>query len=152
MNYDRTKYHHIKFQSKPGTGKYFFIHTMTNIHKSLLKTSQCDEATAPTGCPASLINGKTHYRSLKIPVTSGKLHGVTTNIITYNVANSKLCHERWRNTFIFIMNKDRMAGRPFWAWFKHRLEEARSYHTISIENNEVQVLALETIPGSRWYL
>ena len=53
---------------------------MRNITKSLLKTSQCDEATAPTGSEASLIHGKTRFRSLIIPVGSGKFNGVTTNI------------------------------------------------------------------------
>ena len=111
-NYDRTQCHHIKIQGKPGTGKSFARHTMRNITKSLLKTSQCDEANSPTGCTASLINGKNNYRSLKIPVASGKFHGVITNIIIYNEVNSKAWHEGWRKMFMFIMDEDSMAGRP----------------------------------------
>ena len=28
--------------------------------------------------------------------------------------------------FLFIMDEDSMAGRPFWAWFRHRIEEGRT--------------------------
>ena len=30
------------------------------------------------------------------------------------------------------MSEDRMDGRPFWAWFKHRVEEARKLPTLQI--------------------
>ena len=31
----------------------------------------------------------------------------------------------WKNIFTLLMEGDSMAGRPFWGWFKHRLEEFR---------------------------
>ena len=127
--------HHIKIQGKPGTGKSFVINTMRNITKSLFKSNKCDEATAPTGCAASLINGKTHFRSLRIPVASKKFHDVTTNVVISNAVTSKGWHDRWRQIFLFIMDEDSMAGRPFWAWFKHRLEQARGPTLIENDGN-----------------
>ena len=63
---------HIKVQGKPGTGKKFVIKTMRNITKNMLNRNHLDEATSPTGVVASLIDGKTHFRSLRISVSSKK--------------------------------------------------------------------------------
>ena len=34
-------------------------------------------------------------------------------------------HKYWKNIFTLLIDKDSMAGRPFWGWFKDRLEEFR---------------------------
>ena len=62
------KSHHIKIQGKSGTEKYFVIHNFRNITRNLLQTNTYDEASAPTGYAASLINDKTHFWTLIIPV------------------------------------------------------------------------------------
>ena len=31
----------------------------------------------------------------------------------------------WKNMFTLLMDEDSMARRPFWGWFKHRLEDFR---------------------------
>jgi len=125
------KSHLIKIQGKPGTGKTFVIHTLRNITRNLFKSNKYDEASAPTGCAASLINGKTHFRSLRIPVSKKKFNDTTTNVVINNAQESKHWHDFWKLIFVFIMDEDSMSGRPFWGWFKHRLEEARS----SVDDN-----------------
>ena len=114
--------HHIRIQGNLGTGKTFVIKIMRNITKNVLKCNHYDEATAPTGVAASLIDDKTHFRGLRIPVSGKKFYNPTTNIIITNAEANKLCHDIWRNIFLFIMDEDSMAGRPFWAWFRHIID------------------------------
>ena len=85
--------HHIKIQGKPGTGKFFVIKTMSNITKNILESNHYDEATAPTGVAASLIDGMTHFRSLKIPVSGKKFYNPTTHVVITNTEANKLWHE-----------------------------------------------------------
>ena len=54
---------------------------MRNITKNVLKINNYDEATAPTGMAALLIDGKTYFRSLRIPVSSKKFYNPTTNFL-----------------------------------------------------------------------
>ena len=65
--------YHIEIQGKPGRLETFIIKIMRNITKKILKINNFDEVAAPTSVPASLIDGKTHVRSLKIPVSSKKI-------------------------------------------------------------------------------
>ena len=126
-------YHIIKVKGKPSTGKTFLIHTLKNLTRNCLKSNSCDEATALTGYAASLIDGKTHDRSLLTSVAKNKFHGTTTNIVINNTAHRNIgmiigikC--------LFKIDEEIMAGCTFWAWFKHRLEEARSDDSIFNEN------------------
>ena len=96
---------------------------MRNITKNILKSNNFDEATAPTGVAASLIDGKTHLRSLKILVSSKIFYNPTTNISITNTEVNELWHETWINMFLFIIDEESMAGRTFWAWLRHMIEE-----------------------------
>ena len=98
-----------------------------------MKSNACNEATAPTACTSSLIDRKTHYRSLKIPVVWRKCNVNTTNAVISNAIDSNYLHNYWKKICLFLMDEDSMVGRPFWAWFKRRVEEARS----SSNENEI---------------
>ena len=50
-----------------------------------MKSNCYDTAAAPAGCAISLIHGKTHFCSLKIPVASEIFHSSTTNTTISNV-------------------------------------------------------------------
>ena len=100
------------------------IHTLRNITRNLLKSKKYDEVSASAGCAASRINGKTYFRSMRILVGIQKFNNDTTNIVIKNIGGSKHWHEYRKNIFLFMMDDNSMSGRPFWGWFKHRLEEA----------------------------
>lgn len=116
-----------------------------------MNTNKYDEATAPTCCASSLVNGKTHYRSFKIPVGSSKCHQVTADFTITNTLKCKGWHDRLRNTFLFIMDEYSMASRPFWAWLKHQLEQACKDIVLPVQNNDgniAQIPALYPIPDN----
>ena len=37
--------------------------------------------------------------------------------------------------FVFIMDEGNTTGQPFWAWFKHRVEDAGGEHNIQLNNS-----------------
>ena len=115
--------HHIKIQENPG--KCFLIKKMRDITNIILKSNMYDEATPPTDCATFILDGKTHYISLRIPVSQDKFDGITTNVVFSNAMANKQRYRVWKIIFLFIMDKNSMYGRPFWAWFKHRVEEGR---------------------------
>ena len=109
---------------------------MRNITESMLKSNNLDEATAPTGVAVSLIDGKIHFRSFKIPVCSKNLYNPTTLIVITNTEVNKLRYDTWRNIFLFIMDEDSMASRTFLAWFRHMIEERRAVPLIETNRPE----------------
>ena len=80
-----------------------------------MKSNVYDIATALTGCTALLIDGKVHFRSLKISVASKICHSSTTNVTINNAETRKDWHDKWKYIFLFIMDEDSMSGRYFWA-------------------------------------
>ena len=72
---DRTQYMNLiiyKYTRKTRYWKDICDSHSKNITTNLLKSNSCDEATAPTGCDASLIGGKSHYTSLRNPTGKKK--------------------------------------------------------------------------------
>ena len=106
------KCHYIKIQDKPGTGKLFVINTLRKITKVILKSNTWDITIAPTGCSAALIDCNILFRSLKIPVSSKKIYGPTSNVVISNFQQSKLWYSNWRGIFLFIIDEDIVIGRP----------------------------------------
>ena len=79
---------------------------------------------APTRCDALLINETTHHQLFNIPI--GKKFNFAPKDWNENNASSIIVkHKYWENIFTLLMDEDSMSGRPFWGWFKHRLEEFR---------------------------
>ena len=66
----------MKVQGKHGTGKSFVINTQ-NITNIDLKCNKYDIATTLTGCDASLVDDKTHIRSLNVPVSRKIFNALT---------------------------------------------------------------------------
>ena len=127
----------IKVQGKPGTGKSFVANTVKNITRTVLKAKR-DEASCPTGCAASLIGGKTHFRALHIP--AGKaLHNKPNHFIGERVTGFLDIIEMYKTIWLYIMDEDSMAGFQLWAFFKQRLEQFR------IDQKVINAHALKTI-------
>ena len=106
----------------------------------------CDTVTVLTSCAASLIDGKTHYHPLKIPMSSKILHATTTSVKIINVeiiiSYGKMC--------LFIIDEDSIAERSFWCWFKHTVKEARG--GILLLRNRNQKLELVLISHYSFFL
>ena len=76
---------------------------------------------APTGCADSFINGTTHHQLLNIP-TGRKIHMIPKDWKEKKSSSNIAKHKYRKNIFTLLMDEDTMASRPFWGWFKHRLE------------------------------
>ena len=114
----------VKIQGLPGTGKSFIANTIRNIDINLNPMHLSYTCCAPTGCAASLINGTTHHTLFNLPL--GKcFFSSPTDWNEKNASSIIAKHKYWKNIFTLLMDEDSMAGRPFWGWFKHRLEEFR---------------------------
>ena len=119
----------VKIKRLPGTGKSFIANTIRNIN-----ITRC----APTGCDGvSLINGTTHHQLFNIP-TGKVFHKPPKDWKEKNVSLKIAKHKYWKNIFTLLMDEDSMVGRPFWGWFKHRLEEFRTIKLKADENLNIQ--------------
>ena len=130
----------VKIQGLPGTGKTFIANTIRNIDINLDPMYLSYTCCAPTGCAASLINGTTHHQLFNIPIGK-KFHLSPTD---WNEKNASLIldkHKYWKNVFTLLMDEDSMVGRPFWGWFKHRLEEFRKIKLKVDEDYNAQTLS-----------
>ena len=71
-----------------------------------------DEAIAPTGFVANIVNGTTHNLLFKIPVGENFKKAPSdlsnTNVSTVNIL-CKIC----KNTFLLIMDKETVSNHPF---------------------------------------
>ena len=114
----------VKIQGLPGTGKTFIANTIRNIDIRLFPNSICYSSCAPTGCAASLINGQTHHKLFNIPVGK-KFMKQPVGWTETNASVISAKFKYWSTIFTLLMDEDSMAGRPFWAWFKQRIEEFR---------------------------
>ena len=127
----------VKVQGKPGTGKSFVANTVKNITRTILNAKR-DEASCPTGCAASLIGGKTHFRALHIP--AGKaLHDKPSHFSGKKVTGFLDIIEMYKSIWLYIMDEDSMAGFQLWAYFKQRLEQFRRHQKV------VDIRTLKTI-------
>ena len=86
---------------------------------------------------ASLINGATHHKLFNIP-TGKVFHKPPKDWKEKNVSLKIAKHQYWKNIFTLLMDEDSMVGRPFWGWFKHRLEEFRTIKLKADENLSIQ--------------
>ena len=124
---------HVFVEGLPGTGKSFITKTLRNITRKLWKSNRSDMASAPTGCAAALIEGSTHCRCSSIPV--GKMFYKSTRDITNsNSDNVRAMRSSMCQVISRFMDEHSMAGRPYWAWLKHRHEELR--RPVSVLDNE----------------
>ena len=83
-----------------------------------------DMASAPTGCSASLIEGSTHCRCCSIP-TGRDFHRSPVDIKSTHLDSIRSMRKQMRDVISRFMDEHSMAGRPYWAWLKHRHEELR---------------------------
>ena len=74
----------------------FLTGTLINVTKQIFKSNTRDAVTSPTGCAASLIDGKTHYCSLQIPTTSKIFYTTTTNVSFINAEMGKYWYSKWK--------------------------------------------------------
>ena len=72
----------------------------------------------------SLINGTAHHQLFNIP-TGNVFHKPPKNWKEKNTPSNIAKHKYWKNIFTLLMDEDSIAGRPFWSWFRHKLEEFR---------------------------
>ena len=64
-----------------------------------MKSNVYDTSTTPTGCAASLIIGKTNFRSLNTVVDLNIYHSSTTNFTISNAEIVKYWHDKWKHIF-----------------------------------------------------
>ena len=126
-------------EGKPGTGKTFVTKTLRNVTRLLWGSNSADMASAPTGCAAALIDGKTHCRSCSIP-TGTKFYKPPTNLKSSDPLRLRAMRVAMCLVISWFMDEHSMVSRLFWAWLKHRSEELRRPIEILNDNNEtVQV-------------
>ena len=114
----------VKIQGLPGTGKTFIANTIRNIDINLNPMLLSYTCCAPTRCAASLINRTTQHQLFNIP-TWKVFHKPPKDWKEENASLNIDKHNYWKNIFTLLLDEDSMAGRSFWGWFKHRLEEFR---------------------------
>jgi len=102
---------------------------MRNITRLLFKSNAADVASTPTGCSAALIDGKTHYRLMNIPV-GAYFKKVPTNMNVTNRDKIEASRMTMSNVVAWFMDEHSMNGREMFAWLKHRAEELRRPQTI----------------------
>ena len=126
----------IFVEGKPGTGKTFIVKTLRNINRIIYQSNLVDLASAPTGCASALIGGSTHFRVCKIPVGS-KFYQCPSNLKNYNTTSLRSLKKVMTSNICRIMDEHSQAGRPFWAWFKHRHEQLRRPQIILDDNGNI---------------
>ena len=126
----------IFVEGKPGTGKSFIVKTLRNINRVIYNSNYVDIASASTGCASALIGGSTHFRICKIPVGS-KFYQTPSNLKTSNTSDLRALKKIMTSNICRIMDEHSQAGRPFWAWFKHRHEQLRRPQTVLDDNGNV---------------
>ena len=57
------------------------------------------DISAPTGCTASLVNGKSRFTNLIIPVGKKRLNNTTTNIVIKNAGDRKYWHDYYKHIY-----------------------------------------------------
>ena len=123
----------------PGVGKTFVILTTRNITLVIEGRISADMASAPTGCAAKLIHGKTTCRCSDIP-TGKKLQKKPSNSTSINATQVKVMRKAKSNVIYRTMDEHSMNGRATWAWIEHRHEEhRRTYDVIDAEMNTVAI-------------
>ena len=129
----------VKIQGLPGTSKTLISNTIRNIDINLNPMFLSYICCVPTGCAASLINGTTHHQLFNIP--TGKYFYKPPKDWKEKKSSSIITkHGYWKNIFTLLVDEDNMAGRPFWGWFKHRLEELRKMKSKVDEDFNIQRL------------
>ena len=102
--------------------KIFIANTIPNIDIRLFPNSTCYSSYAPTGCAPSLINGQIHHKLFNIPVGK-KFMKQPVGWTETNTSVISAKFQYWYMIFNLLMDEDNMTGRPFWVWFKQRIEE-----------------------------
>ena len=133
---------HVFVEGKPGTGKSFITKTLRNVTRKLCKSNRADMASAPTGCAAALIEGSTHCRCSSIP-TGAKFHKAPTDIRNSNSDRVRAMRSSMCQVTSRFMDEHSMAGRPYWAWLKHRHEELR--RPVSVLDAECNTVYEDTV-------
>ena len=85
----------------------------------------CDLATAPTGCAASLIDGETNCRAFKIPTRKDVLKQPPSDMNITDVREQVTFYSKYKKLFQCVMDEDSMTGCSAFAWIAHRIEEGR---------------------------
>ena len=70
-----------------------------------------------------------------------QFHSAPTDWNEKNASSILAKHKYWTNIFILLMDEDIITGRPFWGWFKHRLEEFRKTKLEVDDNYNTQTLS-----------
>ena len=83
---------------------------MRNITRLLFKSNAADVASTPTGCSAALIDGKTHYRLMNIPV-GADFKKVPTNMNVTNREKIEAARMTMSNVVAWFMDEHSMNGR-----------------------------------------
>ena len=133
---------HVFVEGKPGTGKSFITKTLRNITRKLCKNNRADMASAPTGCAAALIEGSTHCRCSSIP-TGRSFHKPPNDIQNSNSERVRAMRSTMCQVTSRFMDEHSMAGRPYWAWLKHRHEELR--RPVSVLDEEYNTVYEDTV-------
>ena len=115
-------------QGNSGTGKTFVIMTILNCIR-LLRGSVMESAAsvAPTGCAASLSNGRTSHRFLKFP-GGNKINAQPYDLRTSKIADASTFLRQMEALFALVSDEVSMKGRKHFAWEYHRCGEGRKKH------------------------
>ena len=117
----------VYIQGNPGAGKTFCGRTMINMVRCVFGMQGKDKAIAPTGCAASLLNGATCARGIKIPVGNKAKEQPSDNYLPNKSDELRAFALSLCKLFALFKDEHSMDSRGMWAWMRHRLESARKY-------------------------
>ena len=114
-------------QGNPGAGKTFCGKTMLNVVRSVFNTKRMDKAVAPTGCAASLLNGETSARGIKLPVGKKSKEQPSDAHLPTKTDDLGALHITMGSLFMCLKDEHSMDSRQDWGWTRQRLESTRKF-------------------------
>lgn len=129
-------------QGNPGSGKTYTQRTMLNIIRQVFRSMDFDMAMAPTGCAASLVNGRTSYRALMLPVGRKRNNAPSSAYMSTSSQRLQAFKLSIRSLFALFKDEHSMDTRSDWAWMEERLSSTRRY-TPSLDSIPEEYLAVD---------
>ena len=137
---------HCYVQGNPGTGKSYVIRTLNNCVISISKRMDRVLNLAPTGCAASLINGKTTNRGVTMPTGKKLTERVDETIPGNSKAVQRFCLSMSR-LWILIKDEHSMDPRAAWAWIEARTRVGRHRTVLGDPNNPFEKFSFRPFGG-----
>ena len=114
----------VMVQGNPGTGKTFIIKTVLNAIRLVSGTMAAAQPTAPTGCAASLANGKTLNRFFHFPFGK-KVQQPPFDFTNKSTSSVESYLRDMQSLFGYLSDEWSMKSRSSFAWEEHRLSKGR---------------------------